>query len=83
MEKVTLQQVELEQLRKTHDDLNKIIGELGEIEIQRHDLTLAKNQILGDLAKLKQQQETLGKELNIKYGKGTINLESGEFIKSA
>jgi len=44
------------------------------------DLELQKLEVTKELKELKTTELTLGKELQLKYGVGTINIDSGEFI---
>ena len=44
------------------------------------NLQLQKDQIKTNLQQLQQQEAVLAKELEEKYGNGTISLESGEFL---
>jgi len=82
MEKVILTPEELQNLKQISDNLNAVTINLGTMEVQIHDLNSTKTQLLQELTKIKQSQEVLGKTLNAKYGTGTVDLESGEFVQS-
>jgi hypothetical protein len=58
----------------------EIIEKYGSIEMAIQDLELQKLEVTEDLKELKITEVTLGKELQSKYGVGTINIDSGEFI---
>jgi predicted phage-related endonuclease len=58
----------------------EIIEKYGLIEMAIQDLELQKQEVTEELKKLKTTELTLGKELQSKYGVGTINIDSGEFI---
>jgi len=44
------------------------------------NLEIRKEQLKNNLQQLQQQELVLAKELEEKYGDGTISLESGEFL---
>ena len=44
------------------------------------NLEFRKEQLKINFQQIQQQETTLAKELEDKYGKGTISLESGEFL---
>lgn len=58
----------------------EIIERYGLIEMAIQDLELQKQEVTEDLKELKVTEVNLGKELQSKYGVGTINIDSGEFI---
>jgi hypothetical protein len=53
--------------------------ELGQIELIKLDLKARRANAESFLTTLIEEEETLGKWLEETYGKGTINLEKGEF----
>ena len=58
----------------------EIIEKYGLIEMTIQDLELQKQEVTEEFKKLKENEITLSKELQSKYGVGTINIDSGEFI---
>jgi stress response protein YsnF len=46
------------------------------------DLQLKKEQLKSSLQQLQEQELTVAKELEEKYGQGTISIETGEFLPS-
>ena len=58
----------------------EIIEKYGLIEMSIQDLKLQKQEINEELKELKIIEVKLSKELQSKYGVGTINIDSGEFI---
>jgi len=58
----------------------EIIEKYGLIEMAIQDLELQKQEVTEEFKELKENEITLSKELQSKYGKGTINIDSGEFI---
>ncbi len=58
----------------------EVIEKYGLIEMTIQDLELQKREVNEELKELKSNEITLSQELQSKYGKGTINIDSGEFI---
>jgi len=81
MEKVLLPKEELDSLVKIQNDQTLIANQLGSLEYQIQSLNLDKEVLIKQLRDLQNRSQELGKTLQEKYGEGTINIESGEFIK--
>ena len=58
---------------------NRLVEILGGIEVQLITLTAKKEQLKVDLLKIQDEELIIAKDLEEKYGKGTISLETGEF----
>ena len=58
----------------------ELIDKYGSIEMAIQDLKLQKQEVTEELKELKSNEITLSQELQSKYGRGTINIDSGEFI---
>jgi predicted nucleic acid-binding Zn-ribbon protein len=82
METKVLTQEEITQLKAVQQERYSIVDKFGTIEIQFQELESTKQKLKLDYEKLKQKEEVLGKQLQEKYGDGTINLEKGEFIST-
>jgi len=82
METKVLTQEEITQLKLVQQERYSLIDKFGTIEIQFQELESTKQKLKLDYEKLKQKEEVLGKQLQSKYGDGTINLEKGEFIST-
>jgi len=80
MEKKVLTQEEIDKITKLKQQFEDLTGVAGNVEIQIMNLQLQKDQIKFNLQQLQQQEAVLAKELEEKYGNGTISLESGEFL---
>ena len=80
MEKKVLTQDEITKLKELKSQLTQLTKVVGEIEIQLMNLEFQKSNIKMSLQNLLQQETVLAKELEEKYGEGTISLESGEFL---
>jgi stress response protein YsnF len=82
MEKQVLSQEEIQKLTELKSQFNELVGVVGNVEIQIMDLQLKKEQLKSSLQSLQQQEIAIAKELEDKYGQGSISLETGEFLPS-
>jgi predicted nucleic acid-binding Zn-ribbon protein len=80
MKTKVLTQEEITQLKAVQQERYSIVDKFGTIEIQFQELESTKQKLKLDYEKLKQKEEVLGKQLQAKYGDGTIDLEKGEFV---
>jgi hypothetical protein len=74
-----LSEQEIQDLKEFQIKNNQIAMSLGQIEIQKVILENQKDELVNKLAELQETQTKLGKELQDKYGIGSINIETGEF----
>jgi uncharacterized protein with PIN domain len=81
MEKTVLSKEEITKLSSLQQQQDTFIIQLGQIEYQKNMLDQQKHKINQQIESFEQDQIQLAKELEEKYGKGTVNLESGEFVK--
>ena len=77
-----LSEEELQQLRDFQGQDNQIIFALGQLTLQDVFREERKESLIKDYKALMARQETLGRDLQEKYGEGSIDLEKGEFVKS-
>ena len=82
MEKTVLSQEELSNLATLQQQQDNFVIQLGQIEYQIGTLERQKDIIKQNIESFEKQQIELGDQLKEKYGEGTINLESGEFVKA-
>lgn len=75
-----LTQDEINKVKELREQFFNLANAVGNTEIQMMNLELQKEQLKQTLQQLQQQEEVFVKELEGKYGKGTISLETGEFI---
>lgn len=80
MENKKLTQEELSQIETIKQKSQAIVQELGQIELLKLNLKDRKDNAFAYLQELKQEEVDLAKALEESYGKGTIDLEKGEFI---
>ena len=82
MEQVFLTDQEFETISNHRNQETTLLGTLGQVEYQLQFLTTQKSEVLSQLKELEGKNEEIGKELQEKYGNGTINMETKEFIKT-
>jgi len=80
METKKLSQDQLQQLRTIQQNNQAVVQELGQIEIAK--LQLKKRQQVAQqyFEDLLEQQQTVAQEIEDVFGKGTVDIETGEFI---
>ena len=82
MEKTVLSKEEINNLSSLQQQQDTFIIQLGQIEYQKNMLDQQKQKVNQQIESFEKSQIKLAKELEEKYGKGTVNLESGEFVKN-
>lgn len=80
MENQKLTEEELQKIGELQQKNNAVVSELGQIELIRMNVDARRAAAEEFLSELREEEETLGKELSDKYGTGSINLETGEFV---
>jgi hypothetical protein len=78
MTKIVLAQEELTTLQTLQEEKNTLVNYYGILEMEYQ---IQKTKLNEELLLLNQKQEILGKELQEKYGDGSIDITTGEFIK--
>ena len=73
---------ELNDLTSLQQQQNDLIFSLGQTEYQLEFFGNRKKEIYQQLGALEGKQTHSAQEIEKKYGQGSVNLESGEFIKS-
>jgi len=71
-----------EEIKKVSDlkiKFNQIVETTGAIEVQIIQLQAQKEELKVSLVDLRKEELVVAKELEEKYGKGTISLDTGEF----
>lgn len=79
MEIKVLTQEEVTQLKDVQQKRSNLAEQFGLLEIQYES---QKQILVSRLNQLSQFEEQLGKQLQEKYGNGTINIEKGEFTSN-
>ena len=79
MEKQIVTPEELQSLRNLQQKRDKLTIDFGYIEFQLQELELQKETLIDLLTQLKQEEIQIGQEITNKYGKGSVDLNNGEF----
>jgi hypothetical protein len=82
MEKKVLTQEEIQSLKNVQSNQSLLIEQLGILEYKIQILELEKQRLKQALQTQLKEEEEIGKQLQQKYGDGSIDLEKGEFIPS-
>jgi|TARA_R110000824_G_scaffold82373_2_gene206433 hypothetical protein len=77
MTKIT--EAEIKKVTDLKIQYNQLIETIGSIEVQKMQLELQKEELKVSLLNIKKEEITVAQELEEKYGKGTISLDTGEF----
>ena len=80
MENTKLSQEELQSIQQLQEKNRAIVIEFGEIELIKLNLERRAESAKKFLAELREEENTFGKELSDKYGDGTVDLSTGEFV---
>jgi hypothetical protein len=83
MENKKLTKEELQQIETVKQKSQAVVQELGQIELLKLNLKSRREGALAFLEELKQEEKALAEALEAAYGKGTIDLEKGEFTPLA
>ena len=70
---------ELNQLKDLRSKLNKITSQFGQLAVSKIKIKETEDNLKIQLSALEKQEIDLAKTLSNKYGKGTINIETGNF----
>tara|TARA_R110000787_G_scaffold260349_1_gene365587 strand:- start:1326 stop:1640 length:315 start_codon:yes stop_codon:yes gene_type:complete len=73
---------EILSLNGIQKEMDQIILNMGQIGVQEISLELAKKTAKSHLENLKLKETEIAKSLSGKYGKGTLDIASGEFTPS-
>ena len=81
MEKIYLTAEEIEQISNIQKAGSALINQYGEIEYRIQLLNNQKTELYQNLAELKLEETKFAQAIEDKYGKGSVNIETGEFTK--
>jgi len=82
MEKIYLTEEEKKEVLDIQTQENDYMIQLGQLEYQIQTLELQKTAIREGLLQFDSRKNTFAKQLQNKYGEGSINTETGEFTKT-
>jgi len=80
MDTKTLTPEELQSVKKIHEENNILISQFGILEMEIQNLEQQKKTLIEKLNQHNKSSEKIGDELQVKYGVGNVNLDTGEFI---
>jgi len=80
MEKKVLTQEEIQSLKTIQSRQQSLLNMFGDLEYKIQILELEKQKLKQTLQNQLEEEEQIGKQLQQKYGDGSIDLEKGEFI---
>jgi hypothetical protein len=83
MENIFLNEKEISELKDIQKEESEVITQLGQIEYKIVNLQDQKNLTITKSIELKQKRNLVAKNLQDKYGEGSIDLDSGEFVKNS
>ena len=83
MNKIYLTEEEKKEIVDIQNQENDYMVQLGQIEYQIQSLKLQKITIGKSLKQFEQRKTKFAQQLQDNYGEGSINIETGEFIKSS
>jgi len=78
-EEKVLSQEEIDNIKEVRENYQILIENVGEVEIAIMNLNIKKKNYAKELEKIQQKEKEIAEELEKKYGKGNISLETGEF----
>lgn len=82
MSNIKLSQEEVNKLEESRNEENKILVEAGRIALNKILFQEREDQNVEEYKKFRSKQNELAQSLQDKYGEGSINIDSGEFIKA-
>ncbi len=72
-------QQELEEIKELRNQLSQISFQFGQLSIQEIKIKEQKASLIKELNSIEKKETLLAKKLTNKYGKGSIDLETGTF----
>jgi len=82
MEKQVLTEEEVKSLTLLQQEQNDLLFQLGQVNYQLYFFEREKTRVQNLIEAFEKKQTDSAKQLEEKYGAGTVNLESGEFVKA-
>jgi len=74
-----LTETEIKDIKTVREDFQILVSNVGDIEIAIMNLNKRKKEKEIELTKIQKREEEIALNLEKKYGKGNISLETGEF----
>ena len=77
---VKLTKDEIKEIGDIRMSISNVALAIGENEITFENLRIRKKELLSRLLKLSEKKNDFAQKLEDKYGKGNVNLDTGEFV---
>ena len=74
---------ELNSIKDLKNKINQLVVQFGQLYLSKNQIEEKERLLKSELNILEEQEKTIAKELTNKYGKGSIDLETGTFTPSA
>ena len=74
-----LTETEIENIKKVREDFQILVGNVGDVGIAIMNLNKKKKELEKELEIIQEKETKIAVDLEKKYGKGNISLETGEF----
>ena len=71
---------EIKEIGDIRSSVSNVTIAIGETEVAFANLEIRKNELLNNLKKLSEKQNDFANKLEDKYGNGSVNLDTGEFV---
>ena len=75
-------ELELKEIKDLRMSLNTLTFQLGQVYIEKMKIEEQENIFKNQLKELEKKEISIAKKLSSKYGKGSIDIETGTFIPS-
>ena len=79
---VSFSKEELKEIKDLRLSLDTVTFQLGRISVEKIKLEESENNLKNQLKNLEKKEISIAKKLSSKYGKGSIDIETGRFIPS-
>ena len=77
---IKLTKDEIKEIGDIRSSISNVTLAIGETEVAFANLEIRKNELLNNLKKLSEKQNDFANKLEDKYGNGSVNLDTGEFV---
>jgi len=77
---VTLTAEEIQKFKEFQFKNQELINVLGQIEFQKLNLEITRDNIKQEMLSASEEQNNYGRDIQTKYGEGSIDIEKGLFI---
>ncbi len=74
-----LTEKEIENIKKVRESFQLLVNNVGDVEIAIMNLNKRKKEFEKELESIQEKETKIAVDLEKKYGKGNISLETGEF----